>query len=171
MYRKLVIFTVVLLSMLIITSQIAGAVPTTVKIMHQFNDAENAKFEMIVTQFEKDNPEIKIELERDNSPASAYYGKLVTTIIGGAAPDIARVEPPKAAQYTAAGYAAKLDPYVSYELYKSLFPGTLEPVLKNGSLYGIPQDIAALVLFYRTDMLAEAGHDSPPTTWDELVEV
>jgi len=170
-YRRLVIFTVVLLSMFIITSQISGAGPVTVKVMHQFNDAENAKFEAIVAQFEKDNPGIKIDLERDNSPASSYYGKLVTTIIGAAAPDIARVEPPKAAQYTAAGYTAKLDSYVSYEFYKSLFPGTLEPVLKNGSLYGIPQDISTLVLFYRTDMLAEAGYDSPPATWDELVEV
>jgi len=171
MYKKLIILSIVLLGVLIVTSQMAGAAPVTIKLMHQFNDAESAKFEAIVAQFEKDNPGIKIESDRDNSPADAYYRKLVTLIMGEAAPDIARVEPPKAASYVAAGYAANLDPYVSTGLVLDLFPGTLEPVVSDGALYGIPQDISTLVLFYRTDMLAEAGYDSPPATWDELVEV
>lgn len=171
MYKKLVIVGVVLLSMLLVASQIVGAAPVTIKVMHQFNDAESAKMDEIVAQFEADNPGIKIELDRDNSPADAYYGKLVTLIMGEAVPDIARVEPPRAATYVAAGYAANLDSYVSTGLILDLFPGTLEPVVSDGALYGIPQDISTLVLFYRTDMLAEAGYDSPPATWDELVEV
>jgi len=143
--------------------------PVTIRLMHQFNDAESAKFAEIVAQFEKENPDIKLKLERNNDPN--YYDVLVTAILGGAAPDIARVEPPKAAQYIGAGYATNLDPYISKDLQAQFFEGTLEPVLKDGSLYGLPQDVAVLVLFYRTDMFEEAGIAAPPKTWDELVEV
>lgn len=166
MYKKLVI---VLLSMLLVASQIAGASVVTIKMMHQQNDTGNVKLEETVAQFEADNPGIKIELDRDNS--ATYYDKLVTLIMGEAAPDIARVEPQRIAQYIAAEYVANLDPYVSTELILDLFPGTFGSVMSNGSLYGIPDFVDTLVLFYRTDMLAEAGYDSPPATWDEMVEV
>lgn len=141
--------------------------PVTIKIVHQFNDAESAKFTEIVARFEAENPTIKVEQERNNE--QNYYDKLVTTILGGSAPDIARVEPPKAAQYVAAGYAAKLDDLVPADVRSDFFEGTLEPLTADGSLYGVPQDVAVLSLFYRTDMFASAGIDAAPATWEELV--
>ncbi len=143
------------------------AEPITIRVMHQFNDAESEKFAEIVAKFEAENPDIKVEVERNNE--ANYYDKLVTTILGGSAPDIARVEPPKAAQYIAAGYAANIDAYIPDEMRGQFFEGTLEPLIKDGSLYGLPQDVAVLVLFYRTDMFEAAGLAGPPTTWDELV--
>jgi ABC-type glycerol-3-phosphate transport system substrate-binding protein len=108
-----------------------------------------------------------VELERNNE--QNYYDKLVTSILGGSAPDIARVEPPKAAQYVAAGYAANLGDLVPADVRSDFFEGTLEPLTKDGSLYGIPQDVAVLSLYYRTDLFEAAGIASPPATWDELV--
>ncbi len=143
------------------------AEPVTIKIAEQFNDAESSKFDEIIKKFEAANPGIKIEVERNNE--SNFYDKLVTTIMGGSAPDIARVEPPKAAQYIAAGYAANLDSYISADLRKQFFDGTLQPLMKDGSLYGVPQDVSTLALFYRTDMFQKAGISNPPATWDELV--
>jgi len=141
--------------------------PVTIKIVHQFGDAESDKFGEIVAEFEAENPTIKVEQERNNE--QNYYDKLVTTILGGSAPDIARVEPPKAAQYIAAGYAAKLDDFVAAKVQADFFEGTLEPLTKDGSLYGVPQDVAVLSLFYRTDLFQAAGIGGPPATWDELV--
>lgn len=144
------------------------AEPVTIRITHQFGDAEAAKFDEIVAAFEAANPAITVEQERNNE--SNYYDKLVTEILGNSAPDIARVEPPKAAQYVAAGYAANLDDLVPAELQDDFFEGTLEPLILDGSLYGVPQDVATLSLFYRSDLLEAAGVDAPPTTWDELIE-
>ena len=141
--------------------------PVTIRIAEQFNDAESAKFEEIVAKFEEANPDIKVELERNNE--SNFYDKLVTTIMGESAPDIARVEPPKAAQYIAAGYAANLDSYISSDLRDQFFEGTLTPLTKDGSLYGVPQDVSTLALFYRTDMFEQAGIATPPATWEELI--
>ncbi len=145
------------------------ATPVTIKLLHQLDDPQTAKFEEIVANFEAENPNIKLELERNNE--ANYYEKLVTTIIGEDAPDIARIEYPKAAQYIAAGYIANLDSYISADFFDGFFESTFLPVLKDGSHYGIPQSIDALVLFYRTDMFEEAGIASPPATWDELITV
>lgn len=41
----------------------------------------------------------------------------------------------------------------------------------NGELYGLPVDNYSGLMFYNTCMLAEAGFDGPPETWDDLLNV
>lgn len=139
----------------------------TVRFQHQFSDAESKKMAELVQKFETANPGIHVELIRDND--KSYYDKLVTSILGQLAPDIARVEPPKAAQYIAAGYAAPLDQYLPSDLRTQFFSGTVEPLVKGRKLYGLPQDVAVLVLYYRTDMFKAARIAGPPKTWEELL--
>jgi ABC-type glycerol-3-phosphate transport system substrate-binding protein len=150
-----------------VASPSVAAEPVTIKVVHQFGDAESDKFDEIVAAFQAANPTITVELERNNE--QNYYDKLVTSILGGSAPDIARVEPPKAAQYVAAGYAADLSALVPADVRDDFFEGTLEPLTKDGALYGVPQDVAVLSLYYRTDLFEAAGIADPPATWDELV--
>lgn len=38
----------------------------------------------------------------------------------------------------------------------------------DGSVYGLPYDAALTMMYYMPDVLAEAGIDAPPTTWEEL---
>jgi len=139
----------------------------TITFQHQFNDAESAKMQELVAKFEAANPNIHVELIRDND--KSYYDKLTTQMTAGAGPDIARVEPPKAAQYIAAGYAAPLDDIIPASDVSQFFPGTLEPLMKDGKLYGVPQDVAVLLLYYRSDLFQAAGITAPPKTWDELL--
>src|SRR5450759_5805266 len=67
-----------------------AAEPVTIRFAHQFSDAESAKLDEIIQTFESENPDIKIEVERNND--SNFYDKLVTSILGEDAPDIARIE-------------------------------------------------------------------------------
>jgi multiple sugar transport system substrate-binding protein len=138
----------------------------TITFQEQFNDSESAEMAVLVKQFEAANPNIQVQLVRDND--ASYYDKLVTQIIGGAGPDIARVEPPKAVQYITAQYAAPLDQWFPKSFRSQFFPSTMSPLIRGGSLYGIPQDVATLVLFYRTDLFKAAGIKHPPVTWAEL---
>lgn len=138
----------------------------TITFQEQFNDAESAKMAQLVKQFESTNPNIQVRLVRDND--SSYYDKLVTQIIGGGGPDIARVEPPKAVQYITAQYAVSLDQWFRKSFRNQFFRSTIGPLLRGGKLYGIPQDVATLVLFYRTDLFKTAGIKHAPTTWKEL---
>jgi multiple sugar transport system substrate-binding protein len=138
----------------------------TITFQEQFNDAESAEIAKLVTQFEAANPNIHVQLVRDND--STYYDKLVTQIIGGGGPDIARVEPPKAVQYITAQYATPLDQWFPKSFRRQFFPSTIGPLIRGDSLYGVPQDVATLVLFYRTDLFKSAGITHAPTTWNEL---
>ena len=138
----------------------------TITFQEQFNDAESAEIAKLVSQFEAANPAIQVQLVRDND--SSYYDKLATQIIGGGGPDIARVEPPKAVQYITAQWAAPLDPWFRKTFRSQFFGSTIGPLIRGGSLYGIPQDVATLVLFYRTDLFKAAGITHAPATWSEL---
>ncbi len=135
--------------------------PVEITFQEQFNDAESAQIEKLLPLFNAEHPEITVKLVRDND--TSYYDKLVTQITGGGGPDIARVEPPKAAQYVASGWAAPLGDVIDQSEY---FESTLEGMVVDGELYGVPQDVSTLALFYRTDLVP-----TPPTTWDELKDV
>jgi len=62
------------------------------------------------------------------------------------------------------------------DLYKSLGkdpnPFTdYQCKFEDGEYYGIPLYIENEVMFYRKDLLAAAGYNEPPKTWDELLEM
>src|SRR6266542_2013021 len=111
-----------------------SATPTvaavTITFQHQFGDAESAKFDQLVKQYEAANPGVTIKTIRDND--SSYYDKLVTEFLADSAPDIVRVEPPRAAQFIGAGYAAPVDGVISADQQGQFFPGTIAPLTKDG---------------------------------------
>lgn len=138
--------------------------PVTITFQEQFTDAETAAFTDLLKGFEKEHPDIKVKLIRDND--SSYYDKLTTQVTAGKGPDVVRVEPPRASQFIGAGWALPLgDAGGSPDEY---FPASLEAVTKDGELYGVPVDVSALALFYRTDLFEAAGIDNPPATWEEF---
>ena len=75
--------------------------------------------------------------------------------------------------------------------YLEAFPGTLRdlsaivhpedwmayklgPLTKDGKIYGVPFDSAACAMFYRTDLLEQAGYtdkDLQNITWDQYIEI
>src|SRR2546426_1138674 len=46
------------------------------------------------------------------------------------------------------------------------FPGIWDTNVIDGTLYGVPWYVDTRVLFYRRDLLARAGFESMPTTWE-----
>ena len=52
-----------------------------------------------------------------------------------------------------------------------ILAGPLDAYLVNGEYWALPFFAEAGVMAYRKDLLAEAGYDSPPATWDEVLEV
>lgn len=136
----------------------------TITFQEQFNDAESTQFTKQLAGFEKAHSNITVKLIRDND--ASYYDKLTTQITAGKGPDLARVEPPRASQFIAAGWALPLGD--SAGSAKDYFPASLAAVTKGGKLYGVPVDLSALALFYRTDVFRTAGIAQPPATWDEF---
>jgi len=53
----------------------------------------------------------------------------------------------------------------------AFMPANLKSTKLDGTSYGVPWFAETRVLFYNTEMFAEAGVENPPQTWEELVEV
>ncbi|WP_158625925.1 ABC transporter substrate-binding protein [Arsenicitalea aurantiaca] len=66
-----------------------------------------------------------------------------------------------------------LDAYLEadpIEDFEGISPGMLEAMTYDGQIYGIPFRHATHGLLYNTALLAERGLDSPPETFEELIE-
>lgn len=58
------------------------------------------------------------------------------------------------------------------EMVNDFFPGFMENAQTEGKTYSIPFQRSTVILYYNKDKFKEAGLDpnSPPTTWDEVIE-
>jgi multiple sugar transport system substrate-binding protein len=105
-------------------------------------------------------------------PWDSIDEKLTTAVASGNGPDILEVGLSKLATFAAAGALLPLDDKIADhpDLAPSNFPagvaGTATAV--GGQMVSIPWTSDTRVLFTRTDILAENGISTPPTTWDEV---
>ena len=79
------------------------------------------------------------------------------------------------AQYLGAGWVRYIDDFVNDpsltmpELaLDDFFEGAINTFQGDEGLYGLPLQIESSILYYRTDLLEQAGLDGPPTTLEEL---
>jgi len=116
-----------------------------------------------------------IDVEVVAIPWDAIDEKLTTAVASGNGPDILQIGLSKLATFAEAGALLPLDDLIG--AYPNLDPANFpEGVSGNstavgGEIVSIPWVSDTRVLFSRTDILAAAGFDSPPATWEEVREV
>lgn len=115
-----------------------------------------------------------IEVEVVAIPWDSIDEKLTTAVASGSGPDILQIGLSKLRTFADAGALLPLDdeladhPALSPENFPSGVAGTSTSV--GGEIVSVPWTSDTRVLFTRTDILAEAGYDAPPATWDEVRE-
>lgn len=74
-------------------------------------------------------------------------------------------------QYVAAGLVKDITDDVQ-DVAAQLSPGAMEPYTIDGRIYGLPFDMGMVGMWYSRDLFEQAGldPDSPPATWDELLD-
>ncbi|HET7232919.1 MAG TPA: sugar ABC transporter substrate-binding protein [Longimicrobium sp.] len=133
--------------------------------------AEGEKVQALVTQFEREHPGVRVELQQ--IPWTAAHEKLLTAHVGGGTPDVAQLGNTWVPEFAALNALAPLDGRVAAtpSMPKaSYFPGIWDTNVIAGKAYGIPWYVDTRVLFYRTDLLRAAGYDSVPQTWEGWTE-
>jgi multiple sugar transport system substrate-binding protein len=126
------------------------------------------------TNFETLVADSGIEVEVVAIPWDSIDEKLTTAVASGSGPDILQIGLSKLATFAEAGALLPLDdligdyPGLDPENFPSGVSGASTSV--DGQIVSVPWVSDTRVLFTRTDILAEAGIDSPPQTWDELRE-
>ena len=121
-----------------------------------------------IAHFERENPHIRIEQTRvgwTDAPA-----QLLTSIMGGAAPDISHANPNIVAQFRHMGAYADLTDAIPADLKASFLPTTRYVIeTLEGRIDGYPTEGSTWAFFYRKDLFSEAGITHLPRTWEELL--
>src|SRR3712207_530057 len=124
-------------------------------------------FERLFTQFAKDHPDWKLELEIvPDDQTTQEQARLLEEARVGRAPDCANVDSFVVAQFIEQGALKPIDQYFTEEELSGLFPFVRDIVVgDDGKMYAYWFATDGRVLYRRTDLVPEA-----PRTWDELIE-
>jgi multiple sugar transport system substrate-binding protein len=119
----------------------------------------------LVPEFERRNPGVRVRVQQ--IPWSAAHEKLLTAQVGGSTPDAAQLGNTWVPELHALGALEPLGARAAASSAQAaaFFPGIWETNVVDGEVYGVPWYVDTRVLFYRTDLLAAAGYERPPTTW------
>jgi len=134
--------------------------------------SEGEYVQKLIPEFEHRNPGIKINAQM--IPWTAAQEKLITAYASDNLPDAFQLGNTWIPQFVALNALENLDQRVqkSTEIKPdNYFSGIWETNVIEDIIYGIPWYIDTRVLFYRVDVLAEAGYDSAPTSWQELYDL
>ena len=134
-------------------------------------DARNTQTVDIIENFEKQYPNLKIEVEYGSF--DDYFTKLTTQATAGNLPDVYMMDYSKIVEYTEAGQMEPLDAYIENgtidlsDVDDSMVSGGIV----DGTMYAIATGVNSPSIFYDPVILEEAGltlKQNP--TWSELKE-
>lgn len=116
-----------------------------------------------------------ITLKIDGIPWENVNDRLTTAVASGDGPDVVQVGLSLLPTFADAGVLEDISAQVKNypALDPSNFPEAVSPQALTGTdaVTSVPWVSDTRVLFYRTDILADAGVTAPPTTWDEMRSV
>lgn len=113
-----------------------------------------------------------IELDAQGITYNELLDKFRTALLGNAAPMAIRLQILGGTEFAAKGYLEPLAPEdVGYST-EDFWPGAMKAVTWEGEVYGIPTNNETMALIWNADIFEQAGldPDSPPETWDDVVE-
>jgi multiple sugar transport system substrate-binding protein len=129
---------------------------------------EGAVAAQLIGDFEATHPGIRVEVQQ--IPWRGAHEKLLTAVVGESTPDIAQMGNTWIAEFATIGAIQPLDSELesSSEVEQNdYFAGVWDTNVFEGKLYGIPWYVDTRLLFYRRDLLEQAGHSQPPRSWGE----
>ncbi len=122
----------------------------------------------LIPEFERENPGIEVRIQQ--LPFSAAHEKLLTAFVGNTLPDLSQLGNSWVPEFAALGALDPLDQRVAANAdipRADYFPGIWDSNMVNDKLYGVPWYVDTRLLFYRRDILKQAGFDHPPRDWAE----
>ena len=125
---------------------------------------EGANVPKLIPAFERAHPGARVDIQP--LPWTAAHEKLLTAYAGESLPDVSQIGNTWVAELAAIGALAPL-PEAQRHLLQDQFDAVLDTNRVGGQVYGVPWYVDTRLQFYRRDLFARAGHDSPPLAWAE----
>ena len=123
------------------------------------SQSEIALLTPLIKDFEKQNPDIKVEFL--HIPQN-YFQKLHLLFASNLAPDVVFINNYYAPKYVKAGMLEDLTPYVDK---KQFFNKALDSFTFDGKIYAIPRDVSNLVVYYNKNLFDKYGVKYPFKGW------
>lgn len=134
--------------------------------------AEGENIQPLIRKFESLHSDIKIKVQ--SIPWTAAHEKLLTAYAGQSTPDICQLGNTWIPEFQAIGALLELDSLIVQSksiVKKNYFEGIWNTNVIGKFVYGIPWYVDTRLLFYRKDILASVGYNSPPKSWDEWLDL
>jgi multiple sugar transport system substrate-binding protein len=132
---------------------------------------EGEVVQQLVPEFERRTSGIHVRVQQ--IPWSAAHEKLLTAFVGDAMPDVFQVGNTWIPELVAIDALEPLDARLTSSTAASAadyFPGILDTNVIDGVTVGVPWYVDTRVLFYRSDILEQAGVRQPPTSWEAWLD-
>lgn len=148
----------------------AAAGPVTVRVLAMEQAGPTVdEMNAIVGEFNKANPDIKVEIEY--VAYDALHDKITTAMASDPpAYDVFLVDDIWYAEFAKAGYVLDATDRITNDMRDKIFQASWEITTVGGKVYGMPWLLDEKYFYYNENLLQQAGFDAPPKTWEELVE-
>lgn len=144
----------------------------TLTMLDHFVDSDfsNSFFKERIEVFKEEHPNVTLEEETLNT--SDLATKVQTLAAANELPDIFLLKGQMAKSFVESGYVMDLSDILAEdsEWTEGFHEGAFSNFEIQGGTYAIPHNITNTFAFYNTELFAQAGIESFPTTWDELIE-
>ncbi|MEK6650679.1 MAG: sugar ABC transporter substrate-binding protein, partial [Bacteroidota bacterium] len=144
--------------------------PVVIRFWGMGNEGEMVR--ALIPEFERRNPGVRVVVQQ--IPWTAAHEKLLTAFAGESTPDVCQLGNTWIPEFTVLNSLEPLETYVARSASvrtDDYFEGVLKTNIIDSTLYGLPWYVDTRVVFYRRDLLAAAGADSMPATWEETLRL
>lgn len=134
--------------------------------------AEGEHVQKLMPEFYRRYPNIEVKIQA--IPWTAAHEKLLTAYAGNSLPDICQLGNTWIPEFHLLNALENLESRIATSAtikQENYFPGIWATNVMDNSAFGIPWYVDTRLLFYRKDILAQAGYDHPPRTWAEWLNV
>lgn len=138
-----------------------------IKISSWGDKEENQILINLIKGFEKENPGIKVELQR--IPFNEYVTKLLTQVAAGLAPDVIFVEVNNFTDLYLRNALESLNPFIQQDRFDlgAYYPQVVDRFTVGGQTYVIPRDTAPICcVYYNKKAFDEAKLAYPNDDWN-----
>lgn len=142
--------------------------PLEITFWSLFTGGDGEFFDAMVDEFNASQDEIV--MKNDMVKFDNYYTKLTTALSAKTAPDVVVVHQGNLLNYVPSGSLLALDSYVDDATLNDFQSAPLDACRFDGKLYSLPFDVHPIVMYYNTDLLAEAGIAEVPESAQEFID-
>ena len=134
------------------------------------NPARSDVLRELLDGFEQENPGVTVELV--SPPTDQALTTLQQLLQSGEGVDVLEVQDSTIGPFTANDWVYDMNgDLADWPGWEEMTENAVAFADRDGPTYAIPYGFYGLSLFYRTDLIEEAGFDAPPASWEEMIEM